>query len=152
MRLLVLVFAPACAAQPAEFTIFLGSGEKDLSPLRTRIEENRNRLRRSLREAARLGLRPCLSTDEILISTVALESMSKRIAHDGNPRRVDLGKEAVWELHHAKFREVLRAFPQDVYGMVRTGENYPFGGRREPQGSHLQPQHRSRRVERSPRC
>jgi hypothetical protein len=150
MRLLVLVFALACAAQPAEFTIFLGSGEKELSPLRTRIEENRNRLRRNLREAARLGLRPCLSTDEILIPTAALESMSKRI--DGNPRRVDLGKEAFWELHHAKFREVLRAFPQIVYGMVRTGENHPFGGRREPQESHLQPQHRSRRVERSPRC
>jgi uncharacterized protein len=39
---------------------------------------------------------------------------------------VDLGKEAFWELHRAKFREVLRAFPEIVYVMVRTGENYSF--------------------------
>ncbi|MBI4874521.1 MAG: hypothetical protein HY822_07805, partial [Acidobacteria bacterium] len=96
------------------------------SPLRARIEENRTRLRGQLAEAKRLGLAACLSTDEILLPTAVLESLGKRIALDDDPRRVDLDKEAFWELYRAKYREVLRAFPEIAYVMVRTGENYSY--------------------------
>lgn len=96
------------------------------TPLRIRIEANRQRLRERLREAAQLGLKACLSTDEILLPTVLLERLAGRITMDGDPRRVDLEKEEFWKVYRAKYREVLRDFPEIAYVMVRTGENYSY--------------------------
>lgn len=94
--------------------------------LRTRIEQNRRDFSRSLRQAAALGLKVCLSTDEILLPTAILERFSDRISTPQDPKKVDLGREGFWEIYRAKYREVLRDFPEIAYVMVRTGENYSY--------------------------
>ncbi|MEK7404604.1 MAG: hypothetical protein AAB225_05805 [Acidobacteriota bacterium] len=96
------------------------------SPLRATVEDHRRRMRETLRQAAALGLKACLSTDEILLPTAVLQHFGSRIARDDDPERVDLAKEQFWEVYRAKYREVLREFPEIAYVMVRTGENYAF--------------------------
>ncbi len=96
------------------------------SALRLSIDENRRQFREKARAAAALGIKACVSTDEILLPSAVLEKLGKRIARDDDPRRVDFEKEAFWELYRAKYREVLRDFPEIAYVMVRTGENYSF--------------------------
>ena len=96
------------------------------SALRKSIDESRQQFRERAREAAALGIKACVSTDEILLPSAVLETLGKRITRDDDPKRVDFNKEAFWELYRAKYREVLREFPEIAYVMVRTGENYSF--------------------------
>jgi hypothetical protein len=108
---------------------FAGSAPGTLPPssaLRKAVDENRRQFRERARAAAALGINACVSTDEILLPSAVLETLGKRIARDDNPPRVDFDKEAFWELYRAKYREVLREFPEIAYVMVRTGENYSF--------------------------
>jgi len=96
------------------------------NPLRAKVDENRRDLQERLRTAAKLGLKACLSTDEILLPTAVLEYFAGKITLDHDPKRVDLEKEEFWRIYRAKYREVLRDFPEIAYVMVRTGENYSF--------------------------
>lgn len=93
-------------------------------PLRTEIEQRRAEFRAQVREAARLGLAVCIGTDEIQIPTPVFDALRSSITRADDPRRVDLEKEEFWKIYRAKYREVLRAFPEIAYVQVRTGENY----------------------------
>ncbi len=96
------------------------------SRLRTQIEETRGKFREQAARAKELGLKVVTSTDEILLPSAVIESLGAKIARDDDPKRIDLDKEAFWELYRAKYREVLSKFPEIDYIMVRTGENYSF--------------------------
>ena len=96
------------------------------SALRKAVEESRRHFREQARAMAALGIKACVSTDEILLPSAVLETLGKRITRDDDPRRVDFNKEAFWELYRAKYREMLREFPEIAYVKVRTGENYSF--------------------------
>jgi hypothetical protein len=96
------------------------------SALRSAIDRSRRKAREEMREAKELGLAPCYNTDEILLPTAVLESLGKRITLDNDPKRIDLNKDAFWDLYREKYREVLRDFPEIAYVQVRTGENYSF--------------------------
>ncbi|MBL8173586.1 MAG: hypothetical protein JNK48_02895 [Bryobacterales bacterium] len=96
------------------------------SPLGKQIEEARRRFREQAAKAKALGIEAIASTDEIQLPTAVLEQLAGKVTLAGDARRVDFGKEAFWELYRAKYREVLRAFPEIRYVMVRTGENYSF--------------------------
>ena len=95
-------------------------------PLRKQVEEARRLFRDQAAQARKLGIDAVVSTDEILLPTAVIEKLGTRITLAGDPKRIDLDKEAFWELYRAKYREVLRLFPEIRYVMVRTGENYSF--------------------------
>ncbi len=96
------------------------------SPLRGQIEEARRRFRQQATRARAMGIDAIASTDEIQLPTAVLERLAGRVTLSGDARRVDFDKEEFWKLYRAKYREVLRAFPEIRYVMVRTGENYSF--------------------------
>jgi hypothetical protein len=93
-------------------------------PLRVEIERSRKEFRDQIREASRLGLAVCISTDEIQIPTPVFDALRSSITRADDPRRVDIEKEEFWKIYRAKYREVLREFPEIAYVQVRTGENY----------------------------
>ncbi len=93
-------------------------------PLRAEIERRRSEFREQIRQASRLGLAICISTDEIQIPTPVFDALRSSITRTDDPRRVDLEKEEFWKIYRAKYREVLREFPEIAYVQVRTGENY----------------------------
>ncbi len=96
------------------------------SPLRVQIETSRRRFREQAARAKALGIDAVVSTDEILLPAAVIEKLAGKITLASDPKRVDFDKEAFWELYRAKYREVLRRFPEIRYVMVRTGENYSF--------------------------
>lgn len=96
------------------------------SPLRQQIEETRRLFRQQAAKAKALGIDAIASTDEIQLPTAVLEQLAGKVTLASDPRRVDFDKEAFWQLYRAKYREVLKAFPEIRYVMVRTGENYSF--------------------------
>jgi hypothetical protein len=96
------------------------------SPLRKQIEAARRHFREEAARGKELGIDAVADTDEILLPTAVIEQLGKEVTLDKDPKRVDLDKEAFWELYRAKYREVLRLFPEIRYVMVRTGENYSF--------------------------
>ena len=108
-----------------------GAIAKD-SALGKRIQQHRKKFLENCKRARELGLEVCLATDEIQLPTVVLEHFRQSILRAGQPARVDFESAAFWDLHRAKYREVLRAYPDIAYVMVRTGENY----------SHMEPAYR----------
>lgn len=96
------------------------------TPLRRQIEKNRSEFRQRLRQARALGLKACLITDEILLPTAIVDHFAGRITAADDAKKVDLGREEFWEVYRAKYREVLREFPEIAFVMVRTGENYSY--------------------------
>ena len=96
------------------------------SALRREIAERRRRFRQDLSRARALKLKPLVSTDEILLPTAVVEHLRGKITRAGDPKHVDLDREEFWDLYRAKYREVLRDFPEIAYVMVRTGENYSY--------------------------
>ncbi|MBS1824212.1 MAG: hypothetical protein JST93_02740 [Acidobacteria bacterium] len=143
MYRIVLLAAMAWPAVAA-FSLRIGSGETDLArykeygynaavlgsftqlalfdegtvsaSLRARIEAERARFRGQAAVARRLGLAVVASTDEIQLPSAVVEKLGG----------VNLESDAFWDVYRAKYREVLRAFPEIRYVMVRTGENYSF--------------------------
>lgn len=93
-------------------------------PLRVEIDRRRKEFREQIREASRLGLAVCIGTDEIQIPTPVFDALRASITRSDDPKLVDLEKEEFWKIYRAKYREVLREFPEIAYVQVRTGENY----------------------------
>ncbi|MBL8219184.1 MAG: hypothetical protein JNL62_08135 [Bryobacterales bacterium] len=96
------------------------------TPLRSQIQEARRRFREQAAKAKAMGIDAIASTDEIQLPTAVLEQLTGKVTLASDARRVDFDKEAFWQLYRAKYREVLKAFPEIRYVMVRTGENYSF--------------------------
>ena len=94
------------------------------SPLRLKIEKNRRSFAENAKKAAGLGLKVCLSTDEIELPAPVFARLAVATKSGKGAARIDLESEAFWKVYRAKYREILRAFPQIDYVMVRTGENY----------------------------
>ena len=94
------------------------------SPLRLKIEKNRRSFAENAIKAAELGLKVCLSTDEIELPAPVFAQLAVATKTGKGTARIDLESEAFWKVYRAKYREVLQAFPQIAYVMVRTGENY----------------------------
>ena len=92
--------------------------------LRRRIDQHRKKFLEGCKRARALGIEVCLRTDEIQLPTVVLERFSKSVLRADQPTRVNFESAAFWDLYRAKYREVLRTYPDIAYVMVRTGENY----------------------------
>lgn len=94
------------------------------SALRLKVEKGRRSFAESAKKAAGLGLKVCLSTDEIELPAPVFARLAVTDKTGKGAARIDLESDAFWAVYRAKYREVLRAFPQIDYVMVRTGENY----------------------------
>jgi hypothetical protein len=81
------------------------------SSLHKKIEQNRKTFLASCKRAHELGFGVCLSTDEIQLPTVILDRLGKSVLLAEQPGRVDFESPAFWDLYRAKYREVLRAYP-----------------------------------------
>ena len=97
------------------------------SDLRRSIERYRADFSKKSAQAGDLGLDICLMTDEIKFPTPVFDRFKKQILKPGSHASkmdIDYDSSAFWDLYLAKYREVLKAYPQIKYVMVRTGENY----------------------------
>lgn len=92
------------------------------SPLRERIAAQRQKFQNECQRAAASGLAVCLLTDEASLPIPILDRISPPDAKFS--ARIDFDSEAFWAAYRAKYREVLQAYPQVKYIIVRTGENY----------------------------
>lgn len=92
------------------------------SDLRKRIESQREKFLRESKQAQAMGLQICAMTDEASLPIPVLQRIAKPGANPATG--LDFDSEAFWTMYRAKYREVLKAFPQIAYVMVRTGENY----------------------------
>src|ERR1039458_9980064 len=94
------------------------------SVLRERIEQQRQKFQKACERAGKLGIAVCLMTDEASLPVPILEQMGRPGSAAGSSARIDFDSEKFWEAYRAKYREVLKAWPQVAYVVVRTGENY----------------------------
>jgi hypothetical protein len=94
------------------------------SALWAHIEQQRQKLQKDSERAGALGIAVCLMTDEASLPIPILERLGKSGATTNLYANIDLDSEKFWEVYRAKYREVLKAFPQVAYVIVRTGENY----------------------------
>jgi hypothetical protein len=93
------------------------------------IAHARRILRERCREAAPRKLAVVLMTDELKFPTPVWEQLLRQAPEATASNRLNLESEALWTLYRAKYREVLQAFPEVAYVMVRTGENYAHLGK-----------------------
>lgn len=140
-------------AQPQPFELRLGSGEKVFerykeygynaaliggltqlatfdsvcpgaiaqgAPLRERIGSQREKFEQQYEHARALGLEICLGVDEVSLPVPVFERLQKSGVVSG----IDYDNPDFWQIYRAKYREVLKAFPEVAFVMVRTGENY----------------------------
>ena len=94
------------------------------SALRKRIEMQRKKFEEASAEAGRLGIAAVVGTDEPTLPIPILDRMGNPDSAAKLSVRIDLEDERYWAAHRAKYREVLKAYPQIAYVIVRTGENY----------------------------
>jgi hypothetical protein len=94
------------------------------SDVRKDVEHARRSMKDICAKAAAQKLAICFSTDEAKFPVPVWEHLLKTAPERGSKNRIDLGSEEFWKFYRAKYREVLKAFPEVAYVMVRTGENY----------------------------
>jgi hypothetical protein len=94
------------------------------SALRERIEQQRQKFQKARAQAAALGIAVGLMTDEASLPIPILDRMGNSGPDNNLSARLDFDSEKFWEAYRAKYREVLKAYPQVAYVLVRTGENY----------------------------
>ena len=99
-----------------------------LLPAGSAVRKDVDHARRSMRDlcaqAAAQKLAVCFSTDEVKFPVPVWDQLLKAVPERGAKNRIDLTSEDFWKFYRAKYREVLKAFPDVAYVMVRTGENY----------------------------
>lgn len=100
-----------------------GAIAKD-TDLGARIDRRRERFESQYDQATKLGITPCLMTDEVALPTPVLDRFRKSIVDPADPQRINFDSPEFWELYRAKYREVLKEFPKVGYVIVRTGESY----------------------------
>src|ERR1017187_390705 len=94
------------------------------SALKERIEQQRQKFQKACERAGKLGIAVCLMTDEASLPIPVLERIGNSSPVNNLSARIDFDSEKFWEAYRAKYREVLKAWPQVAYVVVRTGENY----------------------------
>ena len=94
------------------------------SDVRKDVEHARRSMQGTCAKAAEQKLSICFSTDEAKFPVPVWEHLLKTAPERGSKNRIDLASEEFWKFYRAKYREVLKAFPDVKYVMVRTGENY----------------------------
>ncbi len=94
------------------------------SDFRLSIERKRSAFLKECDLAKELGIKVCVLTDEVSLPLQIAEQLRKAGVIDAGTGRIDLTREEFWKLHRAKYREILKAYPQIAYVMIRTGENY----------------------------
>ena len=94
------------------------------SEVRKDVEHARRSMQGICAQAAAQKLAVCFSTDEVKFPVPVWEKLLKDAPERGSKNRIDLTSEEFWKFYRAKYREVLKAFPEVRYVMVRTGENY----------------------------
>jgi len=94
------------------------------SEVRKDVEHARRSMKDVCAKAAAQKLTICFSTDEAKFPVPVWEHLLKVAPERGSKNRIDLASEEFWKFYRAKYREVLTAFPEVRYVMVRTGENY----------------------------
>ncbi len=94
------------------------------SEVRKDVERARRSMQGTCAQAAAQKLAICFSTDEAKFPVPVWEHLLKAAPEHGSKNRIDLASEEFWKFYRAKYREVLKAFPDVKYVMVRTGENY----------------------------
>lgn len=94
------------------------------SALRERIEQQRQKFQKACDRAGKTGIAAGLLTDEASLPIPILEQIGASGPAGGQSARIDFDDEKFWEAYRAKYREVLKAWPQVAYVIVRTGENY----------------------------
>jgi hypothetical protein len=90
--------------------------------LRKRLESQRAKFVVESKQAQDMGLQICMMTDEASLPIPVLQRIVKNGADPASG--INFDSEAFWTMYRAKYREVLKAYPQVAYVMVRTGENY----------------------------
>ena len=98
------------------------------SALRERIEQERQKFQKECERAGALGIAVALMTDEASLPIPVLGQIGGTSLKAGLPARIDFDSEKFWGAYRAKYREVLKAYPQVAYVVVRTGENYSHPG------------------------
>jgi len=98
----------------------------DNSQLRRNIDKYRRDFVKKVAQAQKMGLDACVVTDEIQFPIPVYDRFKYQILKSNNPKKMDINfdSQEFWDLYLAKYREVLKAYPQIKYVMVRTGENY----------------------------
>jgi hypothetical protein len=94
------------------------------SALRERIEQQRQKFQKASAQSRAFGVAVGLMTDEASLPIPVLERMGNSSSENNLSTRIDFDSEKFWEAYRAKYREVLKAYPQVAYVIVRTGENY----------------------------
>ena len=94
------------------------------SDLRMDIERKRSAFLKECDVASELGIKVCVRTDEVSLPLPICDELRKAGVIDARTGRIDLTREEFWKYHRAKYREILKAYPQIAYVMIRTGENY----------------------------
>ncbi len=94
------------------------------SDVRKDVEHARRSIHDLCAKAAAHKLELCFSTDEVKFPVPVWDKLLKDAPERGSKNRIDLASEEFWKFYRAKYREVLQAFPEVRYVMVRTGENY----------------------------
>lgn len=94
------------------------------SEVRKDVEHARRSMRAFCAQAAAQQLAVCFSTDEVKFPVPVWDQLLKAAPERGAKKRIDLTSEEFWKFYRAKYREVLKEFPDVAYVMVRTGENY----------------------------
>ena len=94
------------------------------SDLRRHIVQQRERFQKDCDRARTLGLDVCLSSDEVSVPIPILECLKSKNPGKDLIAQIDFDSDEFWQVYRAKYREVLKAYPQVAYVMIRTGENY----------------------------